>query len=428
MKVELYPAPQVWEPLVSRPLIQRGEIVKRVAAIIDEVRDSGDAALRRLTEEIDKIQIDEFRVSESEIIAAEESLDPALKASIELAARNISTFHAAQMPKRIDLETMEGVRCQQRALPIERVGLYIPGGSAPLFSTVLMLALPASIAGCREITLCTPAQKGGGVAPAVLYAAKLCGVSQIYKVGGAQAIAAMAYGTQSIGRVDKIFGPGNQYVTEAKQQVSASQVAIDMPAGPSEVLVIADHTAVASYVAADLLSQAEHGADSQAMLACLSESFAAEVSAEVEEQLQLLERSSIAEQAINNGRIVVLESRAQVVEFANLYAAEHLIISMERPWEIADEIVAAGSIFIGNYTPESAGDYASGTNHTLPTYGWARSYSGVNLDSFMRKMTIQEISRTGLQLIGGAIENMASAEGLSAHRNAVTLRLKDIEK
>ncbi len=306
------------------------------------------------------------------------------------------------------------------------MGLYIPGGSAPLFSTVLMLALPAKIAGCREIVLCTPPNSEGEISPAILYTAALCGVDKIYRVGGAQAIAAMAYGTESIASVDKIFGPGNQYVTEAKQQLSTT-VAIDMPAGPSEVLVLADQSANAEYVAADLLSQAEHGADSQVLLACLDEEFARSVERAIEQQLATLERETTARAALENSRIIVLLSRDQIVEFANLYAAEHLIISMQEPWSIADRITAAGSIFIGNYSPESAGDYASGTNHTLPTYGWARSYSGVNLDSFSRKITIQEITPEGLQKIGPAIETMASAEGLSAHRNAVSIRLKNIK-
>ncbi len=411
---------------MARPLAERGEIAPLVAGIIERVRTQGDRALRELALSIDRVELAEFEVSEAEKRAAAALIDGELKSAMELAAANIRAFHAAQRHADVDIETMEGVRCVQRAVPIERVGLYIPGGSAPLFSTVLMLALPAKIAQCCEVVLCTPPSKDGGVAPAILYAAELCGVDKIYKVGGAQAIAAMAFGTESIPSVDKIFGPGNQYVTEAKQQLSSSVVAVDMPAGPSEVLVIADGSAVAPFVASDLLSQAEHGADSQALLVCDSEHFAEEVLRATEQQLLQLERADIASKALGNSRIVVLESRDEIIEFANGYAAEHLIISMEEPWDVASKITAAGSIFIGNYTPESAGDYASGTNHTLPTYGWARSYSGVNLDSFMRKMTIQEITPTGLKAIGGAIETMASAEGLSAHRNAVTLRLKEI--
>lgn len=426
MEIITFPAREQWTELMARPLAERSHIAPLVAGILEQVKVEGDAALRRLSLEIDKVELASLEVSAEECEAAEAKIDESLKEALMLASENISRFHAAQMPSEVNLETMEGVRCVQRAVPIQRVGLYIPGGSAPLFSTVLMLALPAAIAGCSEIVLCTPPNKQGEVHPAILYAATSCGVDKVFKVGGAQAIAAMAYGTESIASVDKIFGPGNQYVTEAKQQVASQVVAVDMPAGPSEVLVIADQSAVASYVASDLLSQAEHGADSQAMLVCTSEAFAAEVMICIDEQLALLDRAEIAKKALVNSRIIVLEERQEVVDFANGYAAEHLIISMEEPWEVASKITAAGSIFIGNYTPESAGDYASGTNHTLPTYGWARSYSGVNLDSFMRKVTIQEITQQGLQAIGGAIETMASAEGLSAHRNAVSLRLKDI--
>ncbi|MFI3280525.1 MAG: histidinol dehydrogenase [Rikenellaceae bacterium] len=426
MEIINTPEREEWVQLTARPLAERNQIAPLVAGIIEQVRQQGDAAIRNLSREIDRVEIDEIRVSQAEIDEAEMLVGESLKKAISLAAGNIKRFHAAQLHPQVDLETTAGVRCVQRAVPIERVGLYIPGGSAPLFSTVLMLALPAKIAKCREVILCTPPNKEGGVAPAILYAAKVCGVDKIYKVGGAQAVAAMAYGTESIEAVDKIFGPGNQYVTEAKQQVASQVVAVDMPAGPSEVLVIADQSAVAQYAASDLLSQAEHGADSQAILACTSSQFADEVQRCCQAQLTELERADIAAKALNNSRIVVLKSRQELIDFANLYAAEHLIISMEEPWAVADQITAAGSIFIGNYTPESAGDYASGTNHTLPTYGWARSYSGVNLDSFMRKMTIQEITPEGLKTIGGAIETMASAEGLSAHRNAVSLRLKDI--
>ncbi|MFR9534632.1 MAG: histidinol dehydrogenase [Rikenellaceae bacterium] len=420
------PSREQWEALTERPLAQRSTIAPLVAGIIERVQTQGDEALRALSREIDRAELSALQLSDSEINTAEGLISEELKNAIELAASNISKFHAAQAHHEVDIETSEGVRCVQRAVPIQKVGLYIPGGSAPLFSTVLMLALPAKIAGCKQIVLCTPPSKEGSVAPAILYAAKVCGVDKIFKVGGAQAIAAMAYGTESVPAVDKIFGPGNQYVTEAKQQVASHKVAIDMPAGPSEVLVVADGSAVAEYVASDLLSQAEHGADSQALLVCTSEELAAEVEACTMKQLEALDRNEIAAKALEHSRIVVLETREEVIEFANLYAAEHLIISMAEPWEVADQITAAGSIFIGNYTPESAGDYASGTNHTLPTYGWARSYSGVNLDSFMRKMTLQEITPAGLRAIGGAIETMASAEGLSAHRNAVTLRLKDI--
>ncbi|MFI3265727.1 MAG: histidinol dehydrogenase [Rikenellaceae bacterium] len=426
MEIIINPSRDKWPVLTSRVLVERASIAPLVSGIIERVKQDGDKAIFELLKEIDKVELESLKVTDQEIAQACESVDQSLRDSIALAASNIERFHAAQLPSPVDLETMDGVRCVQRAVPIQSVGLYIPGGSAPLFSTVLMLALPAKIAGCKKIVLCTPPSKQGTIAPAILYAAQLCGVSDIYKVGGAQAVAAMAYGTESIAKVDKIFGPGNQYVTEAKQQVSSMQVAVDMPAGPSEVLVMADDTACADYVASDLLSQAEHGADSQAILVCHSEEFASQVSRCVEEQCSALERADIATKALGNSRIVVLGERKDRIDFANEYAAEHLIISMSDAWDVASEITAAGSIFIGNYTPESAGDYASGTNHTLPTYGWARSYSGVNIDSFMRKMTIQEISRDGLKCIGPAIETMATAEGLSAHRNAVTLRLKDI--
>lgn len=426
MEIILNPSKDQWPSLTSRPLAERTTIGPLVAKIIERVRQGSDAALRELLLEIDKVELDSLAVSSAEIAAAKEAVSGELKEAIALAASNIERFHAAQLSSQVDVETMAGVRCVQRSVAIQSVGLYIPGGSAPLFSTVLMLALPAKIAGCKQIVLCTPPDKNGNIAPAILYAAQVCGVTQIFKVGGAQAIAAMAYGTESIPKVDKIFGPGNQYVTEAKQQVAAHVVAVDMPAGPSEVLVMADSTARAEYVASDMLSQAEHGADSQAILVCDSETFALEVQQKVYAQCSELERSEIASKALNNSRIIVVSQREDMIDFANAYAAEHLIISMSEPWDVANRITAAGSIFVGNYTPESAGDYASGTNHTLPTYGWARSYSGVNLDSFMRKMTIQEISIDGLREIGPAIETMATAEGLTAHKNAVTLRLKDI--
>ncbi len=426
MRLYNNPTRQEWPEIVARPTAQRSSVKERVSAIIEREKRDGDRALRELSAEIDSCALESLEVSATEIQSAQSTIDETLKSAIELAAKNITTFHKAQLPTSVDIETMEGVRCIQCSRAIERVGLYIPGGSAPLFSTVLMLALPAKIAGCKEVILCTPPNSEGEIAPAILYAAALCGVDKIYRVGGAQAIAAMAYGTDSITRVDKIFGPGNQYVTEAKQQLSTS-VAIDMPAGPSEVLVLADKSANAEYVAADLLSQAEHGADSQVLLACLSEEFARRVEIAIKQQLSTLEREQTARAALENSRIAVLTSRDQMVEFANLYAAEHLIISMQEPWSIAERITAAGSIFIGNYSPESAGDYASGTNHTLPTYGWARSHSGVNIDSFTRKITIQEITPEGLLALGPAIETMASAEGLAAHRNAVSIRLKDIK-
>lgn len=426
MQIIVNPEKCEWAALTARPQMERSTIGPRVAAILDAVRAEGDDALLRLTREIDGVKLPSPAVTADEIEEASRLVPQELKTAIATAKNNIERFHAAQQGEGVDLETMPGVRCVQKAVPIRSVGLYIPGGSAPLFSTVLMLAIPARIAGCPQITLCSPPDKQGKLSPAILYTAQLCGVTHIFKAGGAQAVAAMAYGTQSIPKADKIFGPGNQYVTEAKQQVSQF-TAIDMPAGPSEVLVMADETADPAFVASDLLSQAEHGPDSQAMLVASSRALAERVVREVERQLAELPREAIASRALDHSRIIVMDTPEEMVEFANAYAAEHLIISMDNPWEVARRITAAGSVFIGNYTPESAGDYASGTNHTLPTYGWARSCSGVNLNSFMRKITFQEISPAGLQRIGGVIETMAAAEGLGAHKNAVTLRLRKLE-
>lgn len=427
MEVIVNPEKREWAALTARPQMERSMIGEQVRAILEAVRTEGDDALRRLTQQLDGVTLPSAAVTADEITEAERLVAPALKEAIATAARNIETFHAAQRAEGVDIQTMPGVRCVQKSVPIRSVGLYIPGGSAPLFSTVLMLAIPARIAGCAEVVLCSPPDKQGKIAPAILYAATLCGVTHIFKAGGAQAIGAMAYGTRSIPRTDKIFGPGNQYVTEAKQQISQI-TAIDMPAGPSEVLVLADETARPPFVASDLLSQAEHGPDSQAMLVTSSRAMANEVMREVTRQIAELPRAQIAARALEHSRIVVFDSPAEMVDFANAYAAEHLIISMAEPWETARRITAAGSVFIGSYTPESAGDYASGTNHTLPTYGWARSCSGVNLDSFMRRITYQEITPAGLRRIGGVIETMAAAEGLGAHKNAVTIRLQQIEE
>lgn len=402
-----------------------GELGGRVEAIVERVRTGGDEALRALSREIDGVDIADFRVGQAEIQEACAVVDDELKRAIEVAAANIRKFHGAQRMEPISVETSRGVVCSQRAVAINRVGLYIPGGSAPLFSTVLMLAIPAAVAGCARVVLCTPPDARGGVAPAILYAASVCGVSEIYKVGGAQAVAAMAYGTQSIARVDKIFGPGNRYVTAAKQLLGGSVVAIDMPAGPSEVMILADGTACAEFVASDMLSQAEHGGDSQAIAVCQSFEFALSVQAEAVRQLAELSREGITREALKNSKIVVFEDRDTAIRFANAYAAEHLIISMDDPWAVADQITAAGSVFLGNYTPESAGDYASGTNHTLPTSAWARSMSGVNLDSFVRKITYQQITREGLLGLAPTITTMAAAEGLTAHAAAVTLRIKN---
>ena len=411
------PSRDTWEALCQRPASDNPVVLERVKGILQRVKEQGDQALRALSLEIDARPLDTIEVSKAEIKKAEESISPAVKAAIADAAAHIRAFHEAQQPREIRVETAPGVTCIQRPVPIGRVGLYIPGGSAPLFSTVLMLALPAQIAGCCEVVLCTPAES-----PEVLYAATFCGIQRIFRLGGAQAIAAMGYGTESVPRVDKIFGPGNQYVTTAKQLLSAGTVAIDMPAGPSEVMVIADSTTPAAFAAADLLSQAEHGPDSQVMLVCESEATCRAILSEVERQTSALPRSAIALQALEKSRALIF-GLEETVAFANAYAPEHLIIATENPWDIANRITNAGSVFVGPYTPESAGDYASGTNHTLPTCGWARAFSGVNLDSFYRKMTLQEISREGLRGLSQTIVTMARAEGLQAHANAVTVRI-----
>lgn len=425
--IYINPPKSDWDELTRRATFEEDDIAARVAGILDRVRADGDKALRELTAEIEGRETLDFAVTANEIEEASGQVAQELKDALEIAVRNIRKFHEAQRPAEVDIEVSGGVRCVQKAVPIQRVGLYVPGGSAPLFSTVLMLAIPAKVARCPEIVLCTPAGKDGKVAPAVLYAAQMCGVDRIYKVGGAQAVGAMAYGTETIPKVDKIFGPGNRYVTKAKQLVSVSDVAVDMPAGPSEVLVMADSTARAEFVAADMLSQAEHGADSQAILVCDSEAFAAEVDRELEKQLQKLWRQSTTLKALGNSRIIVLPTRAGMIEFANRYAAEHLIIQMSEPWTVANKITAAGSVFVGNWSPESAGDYASGTNHTLPTAGWARSFSGVNTDSFVRRITYQELSQEGLRSLGRTITTMAEAEGLDAHATAVAVRLGAIQ-
>ena len=423
MKKYINPEKSLWPQLTERVTADDAVIEARVAAIIDRVRADGDKALKELSAEIDKVDMSVgVEVTGEEIAAARAEVPEDLKQAVAQAYSNIYAFHAAQRFEPVEVETVPGVRCIQKAVPVQKVGLYIPGGSAPLFSTVLMLAVPAKVAGCAQVVLCTPCGKDGKVAPAVLYAASECGVDRIFKVGGAQAVAAMAYGTETVPAVDKIFGPGNRYVTKAKEIVSR-KVAIDMPAGPSEVLVMADSSAVPSFVASDLLSQAEHGPDSQVILVCDSEDLADRVQMEVEDQLEKLPRKEVAVRALENSRVIVLPSLEDQIEFVNMYAAEHLIISLKRPWDVAEKITAAGSIFIGNYTPESAGDYASGTNHTLPTSGWARSCSGVNLDSFTKKITCQEITREGMSLLGKTIITMAKAEGLDAHANAAKIRM-----
>lgn len=421
MQTILNPERSAWDALCERNIPDDDAIEAGVRHIVDTVRREGDAALRAFARQFDGADLTDLCLSPDEIERMAEGVAPAVQQAIANAAANIAAFHRAELPQPVEVTTQEGVRCIQRPVPIRRVGLYIPGGRAPLFSTVLMLALPAKIAGCREVVLCTPQGRDGRIAPEIVYAARRCGVDRICRIGGAQAIAAMAYGTESIPRVDKIFGPGNRYVTKAKQLVSR-HTAIDMPAGPSEVLVMADESANAAFVAADLLSQAEHGPDSQAILVCHSEDMARRVTAEVERQTALLSRADSVAGSLSRSRIIVLPTLQDMTDFANHYAPEHLIIATESPWQVADSITAAGSVFIGHYSPESAGDYASGTNHTLPTSGWARSFSGVNIDSFQRKMTLQELTPQGLASLAPTILAMAEAEGLDAHAAAVRVR------
>ena len=431
MKIYDNPPREQWTALCARPRPDDETLRARVQDILDSVRTLGDTALQQLSLAIDGRPLAletgqtgvPLEVSREVIAAATQRIAPTTREAICRAAANIRAFHQAQMPRTITVETTPGVRCIQKPVPIQRVGFYIPGGTAPLFSTVLMLGIPAAVAGCPEIILCTPAGKDGTIADEVLFAADLCGIRQIYCVGGAQAIAAMAYGTKRIPKVDKVFGPGNRYVTLAKQLLSADTVAVDMPAGPSEVMVVADASAEPSFAAADLLSQAEHGPDSQVMLVCSSYSVARAVLDAVERQLQKLPRAGFANRALAASRVVIMEDRAEAKAFVNAYAPEHLILSVRAPWEMAENVTAAGSVFIGAWTPESAGDYASGTNHTLPTGGWARAFSGLNVDSFLRKMTFQEITRKGLENLAPVITEMARAEGLDAHAAAVTIRL-----
>ena len=413
-----------WATLLKRPTLDTESLFDTVKAIIERVKTEGDRAVLDYEVQFDKVSLSSLSVSAQEMDEAEALVSDELKAAIRLSAQNIETFHAAQRFNGAKVETQPGVTCWQKAVAIEKVGLYIPGGTAPLFSTVLMLALPARIAGCREIVLCTPPARNGKVHPAVLYAARVAGVSRIFKAGGVQAIAAMAYGTESVPKVYKIFGPGNQYVTAAKQLVSLRDVAIDMPAGPSEVEVLADESANPTFVAADLLSQAEHGIDSQALLITTSATLQQAVKAEVERQLALLPRKEIAEKSLANSKLIVVSSMDEALEMTNQYAPEHLIIETTNPEEEAARVVNAGSVFLGSYSPESAGDYASGTNHTLPTNGYAKAYSGVSLDSFIRKITFQQLTREGIQRIGPAIEIMAANEHLDAHKQAVTVRIK----
>jgi histidinol dehydrogenase len=422
MQIIKHPKRSEWSRLLKRPAIDSSSLEASVTNILHQVKASGDEALKRFATIYDKVSVDELPVSKEEIDTAVATLGGDLKDAITLAKKNIETFHAKQVSAVEKVETMPGVVCWRKSVAIEKVGLYIPGGTAPLFSTILMLSIPAKIAGCKEIILCTPPGKDGKINPAILYTANLVGINKIFKTGGAQAIAAMAYGTETIPQVYKIFGPGNQYVTCAKQLVQKDGVAIDMPAGPSEVCVMADDTAEASFVAADLLSQAEHGVDSQVLLVSTSETMIGEVLLETASQLETLPRKEFAAKALENSKAILLHTVAEMIELVNEYAAEHLIISCEDHEEIAEQIINAGSIFLGNYSPESVGDYASGTNHTLPTNGYARAYSGVSVDSFVKKITYQKLTREGLQQIGKAVELMAEAEGLEAHAEAVRKR------
>ncbi|MCF6353378.1 MAG: histidinol dehydrogenase [Cyclobacteriaceae bacterium] len=416
-----------WPSICERPSVPQQNLQSLVNEVFVEVKTSGDKAIAKYTEQFDKVAISDVRVSETEIQKAIEIVAPELKNAIQLAATNIEKFHKAQMPQKLEVETTKGVECWQEARPIERVGIYIPGGTAPLFSTVLMLAIPAKIAGCNQIILCTPPDSDGNINPAILYAANYVGVTQMYKVGGVQAIAAITFGTLSIPSANKIFGPGNQFVTAAKQRASQLGVAIDMPAGPSELLVLADETANPAFVASDLLSQAEHGADSQVICVITSEELIPTIQKEIELQLKVLPRKDIARKAITNSKFILLQEDQDCIDFINEYAPEHFIICSKNEKFYINNINNAGSVFIGNYTPESAGDYASGTNHTLPTNGYAKSYSGVNLDAFLKKITFQKITPKGIQNIGPSIEVMAEAEGLQAHKNAVTLRLRSLK-
>ena len=427
MKVFNEPKINEWTSIIERPSIDAAQLNDNVRNIIDDVIAGGDAAIKKITLQFDRVSINELRVTAEKIAAAENLLTPGLKTAIQLAKVNIEIFHNSQIQKVERIETMPGVWCWRKSVGIEKVGIYIPGGSAPLFSTVLMLGIPAKIAGCKEVILCTPPNEQGEINPAILYAASLVGVTAIYSVGGAQAIAAMAYGTATIPKVHKIFGPGNQYVTAAKQLVQQNGIAIDMPAGPSEVCVWADENAIPSFVAADLLSQAEHGPDSQVILVANNKAIVSAIQLEIDLQLSALPRKDFATKALANSKAIILSNQDQAIDLINAYAPEHLILSVDNALQIADKIINAGSVFIGNYSPESVGDYASGTNHTLPTNGYAKAYSGVSLDSFVKKITFQQLTERGLMNIAPTVIEMAEAEGLQAHSNAVSVRLNLIK-
>ena len=425
-KIYINPEKSTWQNILLRPVFDYRQLEAKVSAMLDDIKINGDAAIKKYTTQFDGVEMNEFTVSENEIAESALYVDADLIEAIEVATNNIKAFHNAQKERIIKIETAAGVICWRKSVAIEKVGLYIPGGTAPLFSTLLMLGIPAMLAGCKEIIVCTPPDKEGKINPVILYVAQLIGIKTIYKIGGVQAIAAMAYGTQTVPKVNKIFGPGNQYVTCAKQLVNAAGVAIDMPAGPSELAVYADENCYPSFVAADLLSQAEHGADSQVLLVASSLSIVERVQDEIEKQLAVLPRKAIAAQALQNSLFVIMENLMAAFDLLNEYAPEHLIIASDKAEELAEKVINAGSVFLGNYSPESAGDYASGTNHTLPTNGYAKAYSGVSLDSFVKKITFQQVSKKGIQNIGKAVEIMAAAEGLAAHKNAVSIRLNEI--
>ena len=424
--VFINPEQKDWADILKRPVLNSKDLEETVSAILADVKENGDASVKKYIAKFDGVHLNDLRVSEAEIAAAALLVSDELKEAILVAKNNIEKFHQAQVSDIVKIETTTGVVCWRKSVAIQKVGLYIPGGTAPLFSTLLMLGIPAVMAGCKEIIVCTPCDKNGEVNPVVLYVAQLIGLKNIYKIGGVQAIAAMAYGTDTIPQVYKIFGPGNQYVTCAKQLVNKDGLAIDMPAGPSEVAVYADESSNPSFVASDLLSQAEHGVDSQVLMVASTSRIVDLVKAEIDRQLPILSRNEIAAKALQNSRLIVMENVAAAFELLNEYAAEHLIIASDNALELAEYVTNAGSVFLGHYSPESAGDYASGTNHTLPTNGYAKAYSGVSLDSFVKKITYQFLNQDGIQRIGNAVETMAAAEGLDAHKNAITLRLNEI--
>ena len=427
MEIFINPQKNTWPQILQRPAFDFRELESKVSLMLDDVKLNGDTAVKKYTAAYDGVQLDEFAVTEKEIAEAVANVDAGLKAAIDLAKNNITAFHSVQKEVVVKVDTSSGVLCWRKSVAIEKVGLYIPGGTAPLFSTLLMLGIPAVLTGCKDIIVCTPPDKSMKINPVILYVAQLIGLKNIYKIGGVQAIAAMSYGTETISKVNKIFGPGNQYVTGAKQLVNAQGIAIDMPAGPSELAVYADETANPAFVAADLLSQAEHGPDSQVVLVASSMSIVENVQVEIEQQLSKLPRKEIAAQALQNSLVIVMKNVADAFELLNEYAPEHLIIAADNAEQLSEKVINAGSVFLGHYSPESAGDYASGTNHTLPTNGFAKAYSGVSLDSFVKKITFQQLTKAGLQNIGPALETMAAAESLHAHRNAVTIRLNEIK-